>query len=136
MKFYSSRAFGLDGQRMNAAGQIIGQSLIDHAVDGDAGFAAESCSGDFYAVMGFAAVARAGVAGVKVRLIDDLQVVRRKSHLEFFCHYVLAHLVVLALSNGSYFRRGLMPQSCALLLLAHLPQETLFCIHESEIEPV
>ena len=65
-------------QRMDAAGQLVGQRVVHQAMPGDARQAGESRRLDLDAKMRFAAGPMAGVADMLVRIVDDAQTPRRR----------------------------------------------------------
>lgn len=69
----------LDGERMNAAGKLGSQSLIDHAVTVEPAFAFEGVRHDADAEMGFTTFPPAGMAVMLVRFIDHPELLRGES---------------------------------------------------------
>ena len=67
------RGPGLDGQRMNAVAQLLGQQGIDQPVPFDTAFAREGLRRDLHPEMRFASGPRPCMAGMQVRFIDDLR---------------------------------------------------------------
>jgi len=64
---------------MNRAGQFFGQNRMDQALACDPILAVELQRGNFYAKMAFALRMPMGMAGMKVRFVDNLQPARRES---------------------------------------------------------
>src|SRR5205807_1151724 len=58
---------------MNAGGQLLFQGLVDEALTGDAAEPAKCRRGDRHREMGFPLGAGAGVTGMPIRLVDDVQ---------------------------------------------------------------
>jgi hypothetical protein len=58
---------------MDALGQFFGQSLVDHPMLLDTGLAIEGSRHDLYLEMRLAFRPRTGMAGMFMRLIDDIQ---------------------------------------------------------------
>ena len=84
------RRRGLDRQRVNPLLQLIGQSGIHHPVLLNARLAAEGVRHDHHAEMALPIGACAGMAGVVVGLVDDLER-RRRETLHELCGDSLAH---------------------------------------------
>lgn len=69
----------LNGERVQALGELAGQRPVDHPMGLDAALAAERLGGDFDAKMGLAAGSVADMTGVKMRFVIDLERGRKKS---------------------------------------------------------
>src|SRR2546423_13548135 len=63
---------------MDAGGQLLFQGLVDEALTGDAAEPAKCRRGDRHREMGFPLGTGAGMAGMPMRLVDDVQSRRRK----------------------------------------------------------
>ena len=59
---------------MDRAGELLGQGGVDHALAGDAGEPLERRGFDHHIEVALAAFARAGMAGMAMRVIDDFEV--------------------------------------------------------------
>ena len=68
----------MDRQRVDAAREFAGQRLIDHAVTFDPALPAEGFRHDMDPEMGLAARPVSGVPDVLVRLVLDVEALRRK----------------------------------------------------------
>ena len=58
---------------MHGSGELIGQDLVDPALAGHGAFAREGLGDDGDMEVAFASLARPGMAGVQVRLVDHVQ---------------------------------------------------------------
>src|SRR5438046_8792019 len=63
---------------MDAGGQLLFQGVVDEALTGDAAEPAKCRRGDRHREMGFPLGTGAGMAGMPMRLVDDVQSRRRK----------------------------------------------------------
>src|SRR5205807_5633160 len=63
---------------MDVGGQLLFQGVVDEALTGDAAEPAKCRGGDRHREMGFPLGAGAGMAGMPMRLVDDVQSRRRK----------------------------------------------------------
>ena len=75
----SSRRECGDGKRVDLAGELLGQHLIDHAVTLHARLAGEAGRHHFDGEMALAGSGRAGMAGMTMRVVDDFERLRRES---------------------------------------------------------
>jgi len=76
-------------QGVDAAGQLLGDELIDHPVASHAGDAGKLFRHDEYAKMAFSRSWRGAVSGVFLTLIDDIEPDRFQSDNEFFAYLLL-----------------------------------------------
>ena len=74
----------MDRQRVDAAREFRRQQLINHAVTFDPALPAESFRHDMNPEMGLAARPVSGVSHVILRLVLDVQALRRKRGVELF----------------------------------------------------
>lgn len=72
----------LDREGMDPLGQQIAQRGIDGALPGDAGLAREGCRDDLHGEVAFAPLIMTGMAPVLFAVIDDSEIVGRKSSLQ------------------------------------------------------
>ena len=79
-----ARRLRMDRQRMHAAGKLGGERCVDHAVTLEPALPAERFRHDIDPVVGLAARARAGMAGVLMGLVLDPQTLGRESLLQLF----------------------------------------------------
>jgi hypothetical protein len=70
---------GFNGEGVDAAGYLAGQSLVNHTMHGQPALAAKGRGRNLHAKMTFAAGPVAGVTLVKMGLIHHLEIIRGKS---------------------------------------------------------
>ena len=80
----------MDRQRVHAAGKLGGKRRVDHAVTLEPALPAERFRHDIKPVVGLAARAGAGMAGVLVGLVLDPQTLGRESLLQPFGNPILS----------------------------------------------
>ncbi len=78
-----ARCMGMDGERVNTAGEFRRQQRIYHAVAVDPALSIERIRYNIYSEVGFAARPVAGMALVQMRFVDDVEAFRIEGLLQF-----------------------------------------------------
>ncbi len=98
---------GFNGKRMDAAGKLIGQELVDLAVTVDPAHAGKHRRNDPDTEMGFATFAPAAMTAMFLGFVDNIEKFRSKRGCQFGNDYVFrAHGTVFA-SQVSRVNSGL-----------------------------
>ena len=84
------RGEGAELKRVHPVRHLLGEEGIDGALPLDPSLAGKSVGDDLDPKMGLTALARAGMSGVAVGLIDDSEAAGRESGLEF-CADAIGH---------------------------------------------
>ena len=79
----------VNGERMDAAFQFRREGLVDHAVTFEPALSAEGFRHNIKPVMGLAAGAVSGVAGMLMRFVLDAQALWSESHSQLFGNHIL-----------------------------------------------
>ena len=74
----------MDGEGVNWAGEQLRKGHIHHPVAFDPALSGEGFRDDTHAKMRLAARSRAGMAGMKMRFVDDVETLRMERLRKFF----------------------------------------------------
>ena len=74
----------MDGEGVDGAGKQLREGRVHHPVPFDPGLSGEGFRNDVHAKMSFATRPSSGMAGMEMRLIDDVQALRMESLHKLF----------------------------------------------------